>query len=93
MKRKSDFSKRYLLFRLVPFFEPADVGTRLVLKTIGLERPRVKCMYKSRTLIITQKVPKETEKNKKEIVRALYLEADNLFSVYEFLVNIKLEYE
>ena len=50
-------------------------------------------MYKSRTLIITQKVPKETEKNKKEIIRSLYREADNLFSAYGFLVNIKLEYE
>jgi hypothetical protein len=101
MKRKSDFSKKYLLFRLVPFFEPTEeskdlsVDTRLILKIIGLIRPRVRCMYKSKTLIITQRVPKETEKYKykKEIIRALYREADNLFSVYGFLVNIRLEYE
>ena len=99
MKRRSDLSKKYLLYRIVPFFEPAEeskdlsIDTRLVLKTIGLERPIVKCMYKSRTLTITQKVSKEIEKNKKEIIRALYREAESLFSVYGFLVNIVLEYE
>ena len=99
MKRKSDFSKKYLLFSLVPFFKPTEeskdlsVDTMLVLDTIGLIRPKVKCMYKLRTLTITQRVPKEIEKNKKEIIRALYREADNLFSVYGFLVNIVLEYE
>lgn len=99
MKRKSDFSKKYLLHRLVPFFEPVEeskdfsVDTRLVIKTIGLIRPRVKCMYKSRTLTITQRIPKEIEKNKKEIIRTLYREAENLFSAYRFLINIELEYE
>jgi hypothetical protein len=67
MKKKSDFSKKYSLFRLVPFFEPADVGTRLVLKMIGLERPKVECLYRSRTLVVTQRISKEKEKNKKEI--------------------------
>ena len=97
MKRKSDFSKKYLSHRLVSFLETVELNicTHPIqnVVVIGLERPRVKCMYKSRTLTITQRVSKEEEKNKKEIVRALYREAVNLFSVYGFLVNIELEYE
>jgi hypothetical protein len=75
MKRKSDFSRKYLLFRFVPFLEPdpdPSIDMKLIVKTIGLERPRVKCMYKSRTLVVTQRISKEIEKNKKEIIRALY---------------------
>ena len=94
MKKRSDFSRKYLLHRLVPFFEPdPSVSMKLIVKTIGLERPKVECLYRSRTLVVTQRIPKEIEKNKKEIVRALYREAEILFSAYKFLVNIELEYE
>ena len=94
MKKKSDFSRRYLLFRCVSFFEPdPNADMRLIVKTIRLERPKVECLYRSRTLVVTQRISKEIEKNKKEIVRALYREAEILFSAYEFLVNIELKYE
>jgi membrane protease YdiL (CAAX protease family) len=47
----------------------------------------------NRAIIVTQMIPRCVEKNKKEIIRALYMEADNLFSVYNFKVNIVLDYE
>jgi hypothetical protein len=85
--------RKYLSFRLVPFFEPdPSASMRLIVKTIGLKRPKVECLYRSRTLIVTQRISKEIDKNKKEIIRALYQEAESLFSAYGFLVNIRLEY-
>jgi hypothetical protein len=68
VKRKSDFSRKYSLFRCVPFFEPdPSVNTRLIVRIIGLERPKIECLYRSRTLVVTQRISKEKEKNKKEI--------------------------
>jgi hypothetical protein len=92
VKRKSDFSRKYSLYRSVPYYEPDPSVGMLIVKAIKLERPKVECLYRSRTLIVTQRISKEIDKNKKEIIRALYQEAESLFSAYGFLVNIRLEY-
>ena len=51
MKRRSDLSRRYLIYRMVPYFEPIDgsefdpsINTGLALKHTTLEKSKAKFM-------------------------------------------------
>ena len=97
MKRKSDLSRRYLIFRLVPFFEPTDGNSfdpsvGLTLKSIALVKPEVvKFIGEEKVLRIVQKIPKEQRKNEFWIKDSLEKEAIRLFGVFH-PKEIKIEF-
>ena len=97
MKRKSDLSRRYLIFRLVPFFEPTDGNSfdpsvGLTLKSIALVKPEVvKFIKEEKVLRIVQKIPKEQRKNEFWIKDSLEKEAIRLFGVFH-PKEIKIEF-
>ena len=97
MKRKSDLSRRYLIYRMIPFFEPTDgnsfdssVDTRLTLKTVTLVKPEVRFIGE-KVLRIVQKIPKEQRKNEFWIKDSLEKEAIRLFEVFH-PKEIKIEF-
>ena len=96
MKRKSDLSRRYLIFRLVPFFEPTDGNSfdpsvGLTLKSIALVKPEVVKFIGEKVLRIVQKIPKEQRKNEFWIKDSLEKEAIRLFEVFH-PKEIKIEF-
>ena len=97
MKRRSDLSRRYILYRMIPFFEPTDgnsfdpsVDTRLTLKTVTLVRPEARFIGE-KVLRIVQKIPKELRKNEFWIKDSLEKEAIRLFEVFH-PKEIKIEF-
>ena len=68
MKRRSDLSRRYLIYRMLPFFEPTNeskdlsVDTKLVLKTTYLVKPE-EVRLRGKILEVKQMIPKEQSKN------------------------------
>ena len=96
MKRRSDLSRRYLLYRMLPFFEPTDgnsfdpsVDTRLTLKTVALVKPEVR--LREKILEVKQMIPKEQSKNEFWIKDSLDKEAHRLFDgfgVKEVIINL-----
>ena len=100
MKRRSDFSRRYLFYRMIPFFEPTDgnsfdpsVDTRLTLKTVTLVKPEARFIGE-KVLRIVQKIPKEQRKNEYWIKDSLEKEAIRLFeSFHPKEIKIELSYE
>ena len=99
MKRKSDLSRRYLIFRLVPFFEPTDGNSfdpsvGLTLKSIILVKPEVVKFIGEKVLRIVQKIPKEQRKNEFWIKDSLEKEAIRLFGVFHpKKIKIEFSYE
>ena len=96
MKRKSDLSRRYLIYRLVPFFEPTDGNSfdpsvGLTLKSIILVKPEVAKFIGEKVLRIVQKIPKEQRKNEFWIKDSLEKEAIRLFEVFH-PKEIKIEF-
>ena len=96
MKRRSDLSKRYPIFRLVPFFEPTDGNSfdpsvGLTLKSITLVKPEVVKFIGEKVLRIVQKIPKEQRKNEFWIKDSLEKEAIRLFGVFH-PKEIKIEF-
>ena len=95
MKRRSDLSRRYMLYRMLPFFEPTDesedinVDIRIVLKTMYLVKPEVRLMGKM--LEVKQMIPKEQSKNEYWIKDSLEKEAHRLFEgfgIKEVIINL-----
>ena len=95
MKRRSDLSRRYMLYRMLPFFEPTDesedinVDIRIVLKTMYLVKPEVRLMGK--ILEVKQMIPKEQSKNEYWIKDSLDKEAHRLFEgfgIKEVIINL-----
>ena len=87
MKRRSDLSKRYPIFRMIPFFEPTDGNSfdpsvGLTLKSIALVKPEVVKFIGEKVLRIVQKIPKEQRKNEFWIKDSLEKEAIRLFGVF-----------
>ena len=96
MKRKSDLSRRYLIFRMIPFFEPTDGNSfdpsvGLTLKSITLVKPEVVKFIGQKVLRIVQKIPKEQRKNEFWIKDSLEKEAIRLFEVFH-PKEIKIEF-
>ncbi len=96
MKRRSDLSRRYLIYRMLPFFAPTDesedinVDTRIVLKTVTLIKP-YKVVLKGKTLEVMQLIPKEQSKNEFWIKDSLIKEAYRLFEgfgIKEVIINL-----
>ena len=97
MKRRSDLSRRYMLYRMLPFFEPTDgnsfdssVDTRLTLKTVTLVKPEARFIGE-KVLRIVQKIPKEQRKNEFWIKDSLDKEARRLFEgfgIKEVIINL-----
>lgn len=86
MKRRSSLLKKYLMFRLVPYFEPVNgeafnpgATIKLGLKTMTLCRPREARFIGERVLRIIQEIPKERSKNEYWIKDALDKEAHRMF--------------
>ena len=100
MKRRSDLSRRYLIYRMIPFFEPTDensfdpsVDTKLTLKTIALVKPEVRFIGE-KVLRIVQKIPKEQRKNEFWIKDSLEKEAHRLFeNFHPKEIKIEFSYE
>ena len=93
MKRRSDLSRRYSLYRMLPFFEPTEESedTRVNLKTMYLEIPEVR--LKGKILEIKQMIPKEQLKNEYWIKDSLEKESHRLFEGFGVKeVIIKLYY-
>ena len=93
MKRRSDLSRRYMLYRMLPFFEPTneseDTRVKMVLKTVYLKIPEVR--LKGKILEIKQMIPKEQSKNEYWIKDSLDKEAHRLFEgfgVKEVIINL-----
>ena len=96
MKRRSDLSRRYMLYRMIPFFEPTNgnsfdpsVDTTLTLKMITLVKPEVR--LRGKILEIKQMIPKEQSKNEYWIKDSLDKEAHRLFEgfgVKEVIINL-----
>ena len=96
MKRRSDLSRRYLIYRMLPFFEPTDgnsfdpsVDTRLTLRTVTLVKPEVR--LRGKILEVKQMIPKEQRKNEFWIKDSLDKEAHRLFEgfgVKEVIINL-----
>ena len=97
MKRKSDLSRRYLIYRVIPFFKPTngnsfDPSVGLTLKSIILVKPEVvKFIREEKVLRIVQKIPKEQRKNEFWIKDSLEKEAIRLFEVFH-PKEIKIEF-
>ena len=100
MKRRSDLSRRYLIYRMIPFFEPTDgnsfdssVDTRLTLKTVTLVKPEARFIGE-KVLRIVQKIPKEQRKNEFWIKDSLEKEAIRLFeNFHPKEIKIEFSYE
>ena len=100
MKRRSDLSGKYIIYRMVPFFEPTDgnsfdpsVDTRLTLKTITLVKPEARFIG-DKVLRIIQKIPKEQRKNEFWIKDSLEKEAHRLFEGFHPKeIKIETSYE
>ena len=97
MKRRSDLSRRYLIYRMLPFFEPTDgnsfdpsVDTRLTLRMVTLVKPEARFIGE-KVLRIVQKIPKEQRKNEFWIKDSLEKEAIRLFEVFH-PKEIKIEF-
>ena len=95
MKRRSDLSRRYMLYRMLPFFEPTNesedinVDTKMVLKTMYLVKPEVRLSGKM--LEVKQMIPKEQSKNEFWIKDSLDKEAHRLFEgfgIKEVIINL-----
>ena len=101
MKRRSDFSRRYLQYRILPVFEevegeevdisPSAKQIKLSLKTMILWRP--KTIWEKGYLKIIQKIPKEKKGNEYWIMDSLTKEANGLFSGYKFKTIMQIDYE
>jgi len=97
MKRRSDLSRRYMLYRMLPFFEPTNgnsfdpsVDTKMVLKTMYLVKPEVR-LKRGKILEVKQMIPKEQSKNEFWIKDSLDKEAHRLFEgfgVKEVIINL-----
>ena len=95
MKRRSDLSRRYMLYRMLPFFEPTNesddinVDTKMVLKTMNLVKPEVR--LRGKILEVKQMIPKEQSKNEYWIKDSLDKEAHRLFEgfgIKEVIINL-----
>ena len=95
MKRRSDLSRRYLIYRMIPFFEPTNeseninVDTKMVLKTMYLVKPEVR--LRGKILEVKQMIPKEQSKNEYWIKDSLDKEAHRLFEgfgIKEVIINL-----
>ena len=93
MKRRSDLSRRYMLYRMIPFFEPNEeylsVDTKMVLKTMYLVKPEVR--LRGKILEVKQMIPKEQSKNEYWIKDSLDKEAYRLFEgfgIKEVIINL-----
>lgn len=93
MKRRSDLSRRYMLYRMLPFFEPTDdnidIKIKMVLKTICLVKPEVR--LRGKILEVKQTIPKEQRKNEFWIKDSLDKEAHRLFKgfgIKEVIINL-----
>ena len=98
MKRRSDLSRRYMLYRMLPFFEPTNesedinVDTKMVLKTMYLVKPEVR--LRGKILEVKQMIPKEQSKNEYWIKDSLEKEACRLFeSFHPKEIKIEFSYE
>ena len=96
MKRRSDLSRRYMLYRMLPFFEPTNesedinVDTKMVLKTMYLVKPEVR-FRRGKILEVKQMIPKEQSKNEYWIKDSLDKEAHRLFEgfgIKEVIINL-----
>ena len=99
MKRRSDLSRRYMIYRLLPFFEPTEesedinIDTRMILRVMTLVKPEVR-FTGEKVLRIIQKIPKERRKNEFWIKDSLEKEARQLFEEFQPKeVIIRLDYE
>lgn len=96
MKRRSDLSRRYMSYRMLPFFEPANaedilVNTGMNFKTIYLVKPKVR--LRGKILEVKQMIPKEQSKNEFWIKDSLDNEAHRLFEGFGVKeVIIKIDY-
>ena len=94
MKRKSDLSRRYPIYRMLPFIKPTDGNSfdpsvdRL---WIALVKPEVVKFIGEKVLRIVQKIPKEQRKNEFWIKDSLEKEAIRLFGVFH-PKEIKIEF-
>ena len=94
MKRRSDLSRRYMLYRMLPFFEPTNESedinvTKMVLKTMYLVKPEVR--LRGKILEVKQMIPKEQSKNEYWIKDSLDKEAYRLFEgfgIKEVIINL-----
>ena len=89
MKRRSDLSRRYMLYRMLPFFEPTEVDTKMIIKTMYLAKPEVR--LRGKILEVKQMIPKEQFKNEYWIKDSLDKEAHRLFEgfgVKEVIINL-----
>jgi hypothetical protein len=99
MKRRSDLSRRYMIYRSLPFFEPTEesedinIDTRMILKVMTLVKPEVR-FTEEKVLRIIQKIPKERRKNEFWIKDSLEKEACRLFeSFHPKEIKIEFSYE
>jgi hypothetical protein len=99
MKRRSDLSRRYMIYRPLPFFEPTEesedinIDTRMILKVMTLVKPEVR-FTGEKVLRIIQKIPKERRKNEFWIKDSLEKEACRLFeSFHPKEIKIEFSYE
>ena len=95
MKRRSDLSRRYMLYRMLPFFEPTNESeninvTKMVLKTLTLIKP-YEVRLRGKILEVKQMIPKEQSKNEFWIKDSLDKEAHRLFEgfgIKEVIINL-----
>ena len=98
MKRKSDFSRRYLHYCILPVFEEVegeevDIGPSAKQIKLRLKTMRPKTIWEKGYLKIIQKIPKEKKGNEYWIMDSLIKEANRLFSGYKFQTIIQIDYE
>lgn len=95
MKRRSDLSGKYHLYRIVPYFCSVQDESGLVLKSLSLKRPKkVKRVGKDFVVEIIQEMPKGAVENENWIIDSLKREALSLFNdLKSEEIIVKLEYE
>ena len=101
MKRTSDFSRKYLLYRTLLVLEQVEgeevqispVVKQIKLKAVMMNLCKPKTVWENGDLKIIQKIPTEKKGNEKGIMDALIKEANELFSGYKFKTKIRIDYE
>ena len=96
MKRQSNLSRRYVIYRKLPFLVPNnDPITGMTLNTVNLVRPTsVRFVMEGLGLEVIQRISKEQRKNENWIKDSLKKEAYRIFEIFSLEeVIIKLNYE
>lgn len=101
MKRRSDFSRRYLQYRMLPVFEQVEgeevqigpAAKRIKLKMVMMNLWKPKTVWENGYLKIIQKISIEKKGNEYWIMDALTKEANKLFSGYKFKTIMQIDYE